>query len=194
MNKNTDTRFLKTQTSINNAFIQLMDEIGFSKITVTKIIEIAQINRSTFYSHYLDKFDLLNKIEYNLLMDFKKIALNNDIKELISIEFNYDTFYSYTYHLVNYMYENGKLFALLIIENDNTGFINKLTRMIENFWSEKDLNIQISIPHDYLVSAIIGMMSNLFIEWIKKDFRESPEAFSKIVMDVVKGIHLSFFN
>lgn len=53
MNKKNDTRFLKTHSLINNTFIELMDTVGFSKITVKKIIDTAQINRSTFYSHYL---------------------------------------------------------------------------------------------------------------------------------------------
>lgn len=137
MNKNTDARFLKTQTLINNAFIKLMETIGFSKITVKKIIDIAQINRSTFYSHYLDKFDLLNKIEDNLLIDLKNIALNYHIEELASNDFNLDLFDYYIHHIVNYMYENGKLFALLIRENGNSGFINKFTNTIKDFWTEK---------------------------------------------------------
>lgn len=194
MNKNTDTRFLKTQILINNAFIKLMETIGFSKITVKKIIDIAQINRSTFYSHYLDKFDLLDKIEDNLLMDLKNIALNYHIEELTSNDFNRDLFDYYIHHIVNYMYQNGKLFASLIRENDNPGFINKFTNMIKDFWTEKNINKQLSVPQDYVFAAMAGMMSNLFIEWIKKDFTESPDEFSNIVMNIIKDIPQNIFN
>lgn len=194
MNKNTDTRFLKTQALINNAFIELMETIGFTKITVKKIIDIAQINRSTFYSHYLDKFDLLDKIEDNLLIDLKIIASTNHIEELTSNDFNRDLFDYYIHQIVNYMYQNGRLFALLISENGNPGFVNKFTNMIKNFWNEKNINKRLSVPQDYVLAAMTGMMSNLFIEWIKKDFVESPDEFSNIVMNIIKDIPQNIFN
>lgn len=188
MNKKNDTRFLKTHSLINNTFIELMDTVGFSKITVKKIIDTAQINRSTFYSHYLDKFDLLDKIQDNLLIDLKNIASNNHLGELTSNNFNFEFIACYIQNIVNYMYQNGKLFALLIKENDNSGFINKFANMIKDFWSEKNINTRLSVPQDYVLAAMTGMMSNLIIEWVKKDFEESPDEFSNIVMNIIRDI------
>jgi AcrR family transcriptional regulator len=44
-----------------NTFIDLLAEKGFEKITINDIAERADINRGTFYLHYVDKFDLLDK-------------------------------------------------------------------------------------------------------------------------------------
>lgn len=44
---------------IRESFIQLLKEQPVSKITVTKICEMAEINRATFYKYYNDAFDLL---------------------------------------------------------------------------------------------------------------------------------------
>jgi Transcriptional regulator len=44
-----------------NAFIELLAEKGFEKITINDIAERANINRGTVYLHYVDKFDLLDK-------------------------------------------------------------------------------------------------------------------------------------
>ena len=48
---------------IRESFIQLLKEQPVSKITVTKICEMAEINRATFYKYYDDAFDLLQKLE-----------------------------------------------------------------------------------------------------------------------------------
>ena len=52
----------RTRGFIENAFLELMKEKHYTKISVREITEKADINRSTFYRHYLDTYDLLDKI------------------------------------------------------------------------------------------------------------------------------------
>jgi AcrR family transcriptional regulator len=56
-----DLRVRRTRKLIQQAFIELTVEQGFSTITVQDIADRAMVNRSTFYRHYLDKYDLLNQ-------------------------------------------------------------------------------------------------------------------------------------
>jgi AcrR family transcriptional regulator len=53
-----DRRSQRTRHLLSAAFVQLMREKGYSAITVSDLIERANIGRSTFYSHYRDKDDL----------------------------------------------------------------------------------------------------------------------------------------
>ncbi|MBT2758815.1 TetR/AcrR family transcriptional regulator [Mesobacillus foraminis] len=57
-----DRRVLKSQEAIKNAFIELMSEKDLDKITVKDICKGANVGNRTFYLHYLDKFDLLDKL------------------------------------------------------------------------------------------------------------------------------------
>lgn len=57
MNQN-DLRVKKTRKNIESAFIALLKEKDFHKITVQDILDRALINRSTFYKHYMDKYQL----------------------------------------------------------------------------------------------------------------------------------------
>ncbi|WP_329767209.1 TetR/AcrR family transcriptional regulator [Bacillus nitratireducens] len=57
-----DRRIIKSKEAIKNAFIELMAEKGFDKITVKDICTRADVGNRTFYLHYLDKFDLLDKL------------------------------------------------------------------------------------------------------------------------------------
>ena len=57
----------KTQKKFEETLLKLMEAKKFEAITVNDITELADVNRSTFYRHYLDKYDLLEKIEDNIL-------------------------------------------------------------------------------------------------------------------------------
>ena len=57
----------KTEKQIEDSLLQLMKEQTFETISIRQLIDLAEVNRSTFYRHYLDKYDLLEKIENRLL-------------------------------------------------------------------------------------------------------------------------------
>ncbi|WP_230137503.1 TetR/AcrR family transcriptional regulator, partial [Peribacillus frigoritolerans] len=57
-----DRRIVRTQEAIKKAFLELMSEKNFDSMTIQDISDRANINRATVYLHYLDKFDLLDKI------------------------------------------------------------------------------------------------------------------------------------
>lgn len=59
--KKTDRRIQRTRQVIGEALISLILEKGYQKITVQNIIDRANIGRSTFYDHFQDKQDLLEK-------------------------------------------------------------------------------------------------------------------------------------
>src|ERR1700753_2571945 len=54
-----DLRVRRTRKLLQKAFIELTVEKGFTALTVRDITQRAEVNRSTFYRHYLDKYDLL---------------------------------------------------------------------------------------------------------------------------------------
>ena len=57
--KKTDARVRRTRDALGDALIALMQEKPFDTITVQDVLERAHVSRSTFYSHYSDKDDLL---------------------------------------------------------------------------------------------------------------------------------------
>ena len=61
----------ETEKLIETSLLQLMKEQTFETISIRQLIDLAEVNRSTFYRHYLDKYDLLEKIENRLLDDLQ---------------------------------------------------------------------------------------------------------------------------
>jgi AcrR family transcriptional regulator len=56
-----DPRVKRTRELIQRSFMEIVDEKGFNSISVQDITARAGINRATFYAHYTDKYDLLDK-------------------------------------------------------------------------------------------------------------------------------------
>jgi AcrR family transcriptional regulator len=57
-----DPRKKRTVKVLRAAMVELLKEQEFSKITVQDISERAEVNRATFYDHYVDKYELLNDL------------------------------------------------------------------------------------------------------------------------------------
>ena len=57
-----DLRVIKTKNNIERTFLDLLKEKSFEKVTVRLILEKALISKGTFYSHYLDKYDLARNV------------------------------------------------------------------------------------------------------------------------------------
>ena len=76
MEKKKDLRIIKTQNLLYASLIKLMKDKSFEEIKVADICNEAYINRSTFYSHYNDKYELLvdfvNELKNNLLNSLEK--------------------------------------------------------------------------------------------------------------------------
>ncbi|TDL72809.1 TetR/AcrR family transcriptional regulator [Rhodococcus qingshengii] len=76
---NKDLRTIRTRKFIIDSFIELLEKKNFNSIKISDITSGAMINRATFYHHFLDKYDLLEKvIKENLMENVLKELSNNE--------------------------------------------------------------------------------------------------------------------
>ena len=62
-----DRRIMKTKRSLKSAMIAMLAAEDFEHISVTELCRAAEISRITFYSHYNDKYALLDDIFNDML-------------------------------------------------------------------------------------------------------------------------------
>ena len=75
----TDPRIIRTRKLIMDSFIELSSKKEFKDITVKDITEKAMINRATFYYHFEDIYDLLEKaLSEVLLINLERKKLENE--------------------------------------------------------------------------------------------------------------------
>ena len=57
-----DPRIIRTRKLLMDAFIKLTRKKDFKDITIKDITDEATVNRATFYSHFQDKYDLVDTV------------------------------------------------------------------------------------------------------------------------------------
>lgn len=75
----------RSRRMIRQAFQELLEEREFSKISVTDIVERADLNRSTFYAHYPDIYGIVDEMQEEIMernMElFRQIEFRNILKD-----------------------------------------------------------------------------------------------------------------
>ena len=62
-----DRRIKKTKRALKNTLIEMMTELPFEQISITALCDRAEISRITFYSHYNDKYALVDDIFQDMI-------------------------------------------------------------------------------------------------------------------------------
>lgn len=78
MNVKNNKRRRESQEKIEKAFIELLQSHEIKDITVSDIIKMTELNRSTFYANYTDIFDLADKTREKLENDFSNLFADYD--------------------------------------------------------------------------------------------------------------------
>jgi AcrR family transcriptional regulator len=180
-----DLRVTKTERAIRKAFDELMRELGFSKLTVSGIIKRAEINRSTFYSHYLDKYNLLEKVEDELLSGVTEIVGKAHSVPLSALQENLT---EYLKAIAVFMKENGEMFSLLLSEKGDPAFTDRINKRIFGVLERNNAIRDLSVPYEYAFPAFFGMVSNLIVEWVRRGFKETPDEFVEISGKMTGGV------
>ena len=120
MDKN-ESKYHNSSIKMNNALINLLDKKDFEDITVKEICQTASVNRSTFYLHYENTYDLLKETIENLYKDFFSRYDSNLSMDRINNKSNDDLFLitpKYLKPYLSFVYDNKKIFKLMYFKNE----------------------------------------------------------------------------
>ena len=93
-----------------------------SKITVTKLVQRADINRGTFYNHYDNVLDIAKDFEDELLT-----VLIESSKEFNNIDDIFNVFDD----VIDYLKENEDMYKMILTSRDPLVFLEKLNTMLQ---------------------------------------------------------------
>ena len=80
MNTLNNQKRKKSQKQIEKTFLQLIQKKNIEDISVSMICDMANLNRSTFYSNYLDIYDLAEKVKNQMAQEFAEFQISKDSK------------------------------------------------------------------------------------------------------------------
>ncbi|MBS9335344.1 TetR/AcrR family transcriptional regulator [Fructobacillus sp. M1-13] len=190
MPKKKDMRFEKTEHALKSAFIDLLTTKGFDKISVKMIIDQAGINRSTFYAHYLDKFDLMDKIETELLdlliVDLPEIDWHSD--ENLTTQFQ-----KRSVGIVQKISEQRDMVVLLLSDKAGHSFEQHLQTRSRAMFSDVIADQELTIPKEYAMVLLTNTVASLLTTWVRNGFQESDADFTTILSKTMPSIASQLF-
>lgn len=173
---------LRSKSMIRSAFLELLREKSFEKISVTDIVSRANINRSTFYAHYPDMIGLLDEIQAEIIARAQQIFQETDYSEI------YHAPKQFLQKLIQIGTDNRELFALLGASPLASRHLDRVkTTLLQNAISVRTL------PDDSRTDICYAIQTNFFIggiahtvqKWIGGELQCSEEELLDMLADVI---------
>lgn len=180
MSSKMDPRIHRTKGMLKEALLELMEEKDYKKITVREISERSNLNRATFYLHYLDKDQLLEEMLDEALEDLRVSVQVKDI------EFKYesDNPHPIFIRLFTKMIENNRFYKIMLVQEKVPYFTESVREILETFVARGtqymvENKIEFNVPKEisiaYIASAYLGVIS----WWLKNEMPYTPVYMAK---------------
>jgi AcrR family transcriptional regulator len=178
-----DRRVIRTRQIIHEALISLMMEKQYEKITVQDIIDRANVGRSTFYSHFDTKDELMkSSIEHMLELlnqHMSHVTEDNDKQRLIPVV-----------EFFKHIQENSRLMKALVKGKSADLFIDKvqtfLNEKIEAYiYSRLSKEQEITVPLPILINYTSSTLIFLLKWWLDNKMQYTPEQMEQYFHELV---------
>ena len=158
---------LKTKRNIEEAMVRLLEKESFDQITTVELAQESGISRSSFYTHYRDKYDMIERYQQALFHKLEYIfdKHQDDKRQAITEVFEFLT--------------KEPLFAVLLTENGTKENIHSACQ----FDSDKSLtDIERVYSSVYLTNAFFGVCQM----WVSRGKKESPQQMAEFLLKMLR--------
>ena len=171
MNVSNNKRKKSSIEKIEKVFIQLIQKKNIEEISVSMICELADLNRSTFYSNYIDIYDLAEKVMKNMEIEFGQFQLSNNAKQDSNGYLN----------MFRYIKDNQIFFKTYfkleaISMNLPTQYHIELA---EKYYDNKFI--------DYHIEFFRAGLNAVIKKWLDNNCKETPEEINEIITTEYKN-------
>lgn len=188
-----DLRVIKTLESIDLALLDSLKKMPFNKITVGTLCSSARINRTTFYKHYRDKYDLLDKYISRIMDEFRR---ENDV---VFIDANPDMINEDKYKMpfretVDFIISKKDVYEILWTAQIDRNIFNEMIETIAENILKRNIRNHPDIRTDQEKFFKASLFANLFAYnhmvsvrwWLANDYVISKKEYYKLFDDMMR--------
>ncbi len=171
MNVPNNKKRKKSQEQIEKIFLQLIQKKNIEEISVSTICEKANLNRSTFYSNYIDIYDLAEKIKKNMENEFAQFQLSNNAKQ------DKDGYLN----MFRYIKDNQIFFKTYFkLEGISKDIPTQYrVELAEKYYDNKFI--------DYHIEFFRAGLNAIIKKWLNNECKETPEEINEIITSEYKN-------
>lgn len=192
MNKS-ESKYFNTAIKFNKALLALLEKKSFEYITISEICETAGVNRSTFYLHYENTYDLLQETTRYVLDGFISyfgVDTTNITTDFFNCDFEELNFISekYLFPYFSYIKENKRIFSAVLSHPNAFNFDEIFQSLFTNIF-DPILN-RFDYPEDerkYVMMFYLNGLTAIVKEWLKDDCKKSIEEMYSIIQHCILG-------
>lgn len=173
-----------TKLLLKQSLISLLKDKSISQISVKELCSSAGINRSTFYLHYANAYELLE--------DAEREIISNTSNYLDKIESG-DGGVTYILAFLDYIKKNEELFAVMLLTSKDNILFPK--RLLNEILKNIDNQLRLSIPdcvkrytYAYLVNGSLAIIQ----EWIQEGFITSSSELARLIFSLADHSLMAF--
>lgn len=167
-----DRRIKRTRSALCQALIKLSLEKGYDHITVQDILDEANVGRSTFYAHYLNKDHLLLSGMPEKIAEYIKTEPNNVIPSVEGVFEHMKMAYPFFKALI------GTDGARVGLSRGREIIHGRLLEHLEA--NSEGLSVPSTVTVQFLVGALISLMS----WWLDNNMPYTPKEMDAMFQDL----------
>lgn len=172
-----DRRVQYTKMVLRQSFIELLEKHPISKIAIKAICEKADVNRTTFYAHYADQYDLLEQIKQELIDD-----VNAHLADFPFYE-NQSESVQMLIKIFEYIKQNSKICSVLLSDTSDTAFHDQVMVIVQKLCmellSKKSLRQD---TLDYIISFAATGSIGLIRKWLAAGMQEPTDQMAETIL------------
>ncbi|ANC77378.1 hypothetical protein ABE65_011425 [Fictibacillus phosphorivorans] len=177
MAKKSDLRIIRTKKLVREAFLELINQKGFTAITVQDIADAATIGRGTFYLHYKDKYDLLDQLTEQTLTRLSDLIQPST--HFRDNKLNLEELRKMLIRVFDAIRVEQTFFKTMLSSHDTPNFNQELTKFFFNKFSAEYENLNLSekkeLPRGILISYLSSAILGVIVWWLQNGMMYASE-------------------
>lgn len=183
-----DPRIAKTLQKLRDALFNLLAKIPLAKISVEKILDVAAVTRATFYAHFKNKNDFVQRSFDAIITDFMEYSLvpaDYNFKRRFDLNEDAPVMRLNLSRAFNFIGAHKNAFDVMFRQPDfyvlKNQFINQLGENISRFNQALGGRLSdASRPEDIQKIMIISPFVSIVEKWISEPTLEQPSYMARL--------------
>ena len=191
MAEKVDRRVRKTRAQLRAGLARLMQKKSIKEITVKELVDEVDINRSTFYLHYSDIYQMLESIE-NELMD----EITQAIEEYPLDSMENGNSYPLIERIFTILDDNKDICIALMGSNGDMVFLGRIEKMVAETVLKQLAgklaadNRDVEYAYAFCLNGCVGMIK----AWLSSDNQESTKHMAELTYRMIENTTHNFLR